>query len=68
MIKAELPGIVTFKEKINIDKKIDSWSEILKQENLCHLCVVERYNKSNDYAHGFIKNFNLKSGAVDSSV
>ena len=32
------------------------------------MAVVERYGKSNEIAYGFIKDFNLKSGAVGSSV
>ena len=41
---------------------------VIKKHNLCHLCVIERHNKSGDYAHGFLKDFNLKNGAVASSV
>ena len=36
--------------------------------NLTHLVVIERYNKTKEIAYGFIKDFNLKSGAVGSSV
>ena len=68
VIKTELPGIMTFAEKISINKKIESWNEILKLHNLSHLCVIERHGKIGDYAHGFLKNFNLKEGAVASSV
>ena len=32
------------------------------------VCVVERHGKNGEYAHGFLKNFNLKQGAVASSV
>ena len=32
------------------------------------MCVIERHGKSGDYAHGFLKDFNLSSGAVASSV
>ena len=63
-----MPGIVTFRDIIKINKKIDNWEEILKSYNLCHLCVIERHGKTKDYAHGFLKNFNLKEGAVASSV
>ena len=35
---------------------------------MCHVCVVERHGKNGEYAHGFLKNFNLKQGAVASSV
>ena len=68
VIKTKLPGIMTFLETIKIKKKPKSWNEILISHNLCHLCVIERHGKNGDFAHGFIKNFNLKSGAVASSV
>ena len=59
---------MTFLETIKINKQHKSWNEILISHNLCHLCVIERHGKNGDFAHGFIKNFNLKSGAVASSV
>tara|TARA_Y100000590_G_scaffold254060_1_gene285359 strand:+ start:326 stop:2092 length:1767 start_codon:yes stop_codon:yes gene_type:complete len=67
-IRTELPGIVTFKETIEINKKIDNWSDILLSKKLCHLCVIERHGKNGEFAHGFLKNFNLNSGAIASSV
>ena len=30
--------------------------------------MIERHNKVGDFAHGFLKDFNLKKGAVASSV
>ncbi|MDC0498619.1 amidohydrolase family protein [Alphaproteobacteria bacterium] len=68
VIRAQLPGIVTFKDQIQINQKHSDWSQILKSNNICHLCVIERHNKKGDYAHGFLKDFNLSSGAVASSV
>jgi adenine deaminase len=68
VIRAQLPGIVTFKDQIQINEKYSNWSQILKTNNLCHLCVIERHNKNGDFAHGFLKDFNLSSGAVASSV
>ena len=68
IIKTELPGIMTFKETIKIENKISNWTETLKKNNLCHLCVIERHGKNGDFAHGFLKNFNLNQGAVASSV
>ena len=62
IIKTELPGIMTFKDTILINKEIKSWNEILNLHNLCHLAVVERHGKNGEFAHGFIKNFNLKKG------
>ncbi len=68
VIKTELPGIITIQETIKINYRINNWLEVLKPNNLCHLCVIERHGKNGEYAHGFLKNFNLKSGAVASSV
>ena len=67
-IKTELPGIITKHVKIKIQKNINSWSEIIEEQNLTHLSVIERYGKTNEISYGFIKDFNLKSGAVGSSV
>ena len=68
IIETKMPGIMTFQKKLTINKKINSWKDILKSENLTHLCVIERHGKNGDIAHGFIKNFNLKKGAIASSV
>ena len=66
VIRTQLPGIVTFKEQVQIKELVTDWSEVMKNHNLCHLCVIERHNISGDYAHGFLKDFNLKNGAVAS--
>jgi len=68
VIKTELPGIMTFQETININTHLSDWNKILENHNLCHLAVIERHGKNGEYAHGFLKNFNLKHGAVASSV
>ena len=68
VIKTELPGIMTFQETININSHLSDWNKILENYNLCHLAVIERHGKNGEYAHGFLKNFNLKHGAVASSV
>ncbi len=67
-IKTELPGILTFRETIEIKNKFNSWNEILKKFNLCHLCVVERHGINGEFAHGFLQNFNFTYGAIASSV
>ena len=68
IIKTQLPGIMTFQDVIKVEKKIFNWSEILKKHNLCHLCVIERHGVNGEFAHGFLKDFNLIEGAVASSV
>ena len=67
-IKTKLPGIMTFQEVITVENKADDWTEILIKHNLCHLCVIERHGINGEFAHGFIKDFNLKDGAIASSV
>ena len=59
---------MTFKETIHIENKISNWTHTLKKNNLCHLCVIERHGKNGEFAHGFLKNFNLNQGAVASTV
>ncbi len=68
IIKTELPGIMTTRETIKVTNKITDWETFLLNNNLCHLFVVERHGINGEYAHGFLKNFNLKEGAVASSV
>ncbi len=68
IIKSELPGIMTTREIIKVKEIITDWKDFLLDNNLCHLCVVERHGRNGEYAHGFLKNFNLKRGAVASSV
>ena len=68
IIKTELPGIITSQEKITIKSNMNSWKDILVKHNLCHICVIERHGKNGEFSHGFLKNFNLKAGAVASSV
>ena len=68
IIKTELPGIMTTRETINVNKSITDWKSFLSDNDLCHLCVIERHGLNGEYAHGFLKNFNLKEGAVASSV
>lgn len=68
IIKTKLPGILTFQEQIHIENKVSDWDSIINSHNLCHLCVIERHGINGEFAHGFIKDFNLKEGAVASSV
>ena len=68
LIKTELPGIVTKQEKLFIKQKFNDWSKFIKKYSLTHLTVIERHGKTNNISYGLIKNFNLKSGAVGSSV
>ena len=68
IIKTQLPGIMTFQDIIKVKNRLFNWSDIISEYNLCHLCVIERHGINGEFAHGFIKDFNLKEGAVASSV
>jgi adenine deaminase len=46
----------------------ESWPSLFARENLCFLTVVERHGKTGGLAHGLLKNFGLRDGAVASSV
>ena len=67
-IRTELPGITLGHEKITLEPA-SSWAEHFDRHNLCFVTVVERHGKSQgNVAHGLLSNFNLKRGAVASSV
>ena len=67
-IKTELPGIMTTRETISVKKTITNWENFIKENDLCHLCVIERHGRNGEFAHGFLKNFKLRAGAIASSV
>ncbi len=68
VIRTALPGIVLFHDRIAVEPAAD-WQPLLAEHGLCFVTVVERHGKSNgNVAHGFLKDFNLKRGAVASSV
>ena len=67
VIRTELPGIILFHEKVALDP-VESWQDHFAQHDLCFVTVIERHGKSGQVAHGFLKNFGLKTGAVASSV
>jgi len=62
-----LPGIVTFHKKITLEGG-KSWQEHFAEHDLCFLSVVERHQGSGRVGHGLLQGFNLRSGAVASSV
>ncbi len=67
VIRVAPPGITTFHEKITLPAA-KSWQEHFAQHDLCFLSVVERHKGSGRVGHGLLKGFNLRSGAVASSV
>ncbi len=67
-IRTALPGIVLFHDRVEVTPEKD-WATLFKKHDLCFVTVVERHGKSaGNVAHGFLKDFGLKRGAVGSSV
>ena len=66
-IRTELPGIILFHDRVEL-APASSWAEHFAKHDLCFVTVVERHGKSGEVAHGLLRNFGLKDGAVASSV
>jgi adenine deaminase len=67
-IRTELPGIVLFHEVVEL-AVANRWDELLERHDLCFVTVIERHGKSaGGVAHGLLRNFGLRAGAVASSV
>jgi len=67
-IKTELPGIMLSHVEVKLEPATD-WQRNFDQHGLCFVTVVERHARSNgNVAHGLLSNFNLRRGAVGSSV
>ncbi len=68
-IRTGLPGIILRHEKIALNfPATETWPAVLSRHGLCFVTVVERHGKSGAVAHGLLKDFGLKDGAVGSSV
>jgi len=68
-IRTALPGIILFHEKVALDAGPGTtWPELFAKHQLCFVTVVERHGKSGAVAHGLLKDFGLRDGAVGSSV
>lgn len=68
-IRTALPGIILFHEKVALNPQPGvTWPQLFAEHNLCFVTVIERHGKNGKVAHGLLKDFNLKSGAVGSSV
>lgn len=66
-IKTALPGITLFHEQVTLEAAA-SWQDHFAAHDLCFVSIVERHGKSGAVAHGLLKDFGLRSGAVASSV
>jgi adenine deaminase len=61
--------IVLVHDRIAIrPRKGEAWAEVLARHRLCFVTVVERHGKSGAAAHGLLRDFGLRDGAVASSV
>lgn len=68
-IRTALPGIILFHDKVALDPAPGgTWDDLFAKHGLCFVTVVERHGKSGKVAHGLLKDFNLREGAVGSSV
>ncbi len=61
------PGILTARERITLSPAA-SWTEHFRKHDLCFVTVVERHGLTGGVAHGLLRDFGLRHGAVASSV
>jgi adenine deaminase len=69
VIRIAAPGIVLFHEALTLGPERDpSWSRLLRRHRLNFVTIVERHGAGSGAAHGLLKDFGLREGAVGSSV
>jgi adenine deaminase len=69
VIRVASPGIVLFRERLSLGVQRDlSWAGLLRRHRLVFVAVVERHGSGGGTAHGLLKDFGLREGAVGSSV
>ncbi|KAB1069620.1 adenine deaminase [Methylobacterium planeticum] len=66
-IRTTLPGIELVHERVPVTPGPD-WAATLAGNDLCHVAVVERHGLRGSVAHGLLRAFGLRRGAVASSV
>ncbi len=66
-IRVVPPGIVTVRDRVELGAHV-SWDDCFATHDLCFLTVVERHGKNGGVAHGLLRDFGLRDGAVASSV
>ena len=67
VIRAALPGIILHHDRIRLEPAT-SWAAHFAAHSLCFVSILERHGKSGAVAHGLLKDFGLRSGAVASTV
>ncbi|OAM87983.1 amidohydrolase family protein [Termitidicoccus mucosus] len=69
VIRAALPGIVLFHDRLRLEPAPgETWADLFRRHDLCFVTVVERHGKNGGVAHGLLRAFGLRDGAVASSV
>jgi adenine deaminase len=69
VIRTAPPGIVLRHERVRVAPRPgEGWEGVLGRLGLCFVTVVERHGLSGAVAHGLLKGFGLRDGAVASSV
>ncbi|MEO6003030.1 MAG: adenine deaminase C-terminal domain-containing protein [Opitutus sp.] len=69
VIRTALPGIILFHDQVKLEPQgAVTWQSLFDKHGLCFVSVIERHGKSGAVAHGLLKDFGLKEGAVGSSV
>ncbi|KQO67372.1 adenine deaminase C-terminal domain-containing protein [Methylobacterium sp. Leaf89] len=66
-IRTTLPGIELTHEIVDLVPGPD-WPSTLGANDLCFITVIERHGRAGNVAHGLLRAFGLKRGAVASSV
>lgn len=67
VIRTALPGIVLLHDTLEM-ATADRWETLLDRHDLCFVAVVERHGFGGGVAHGLLRDFGLREGAVASSV
>ena len=70
VIRTALPGILLYHERVEIEPPLSAadWPAYLQGQGLCFVSVIERHGNGGVVAHGLLKDFGLRQGAVASSV
>jgi adenine deaminase len=68
VLRVALPGITLYHDTVDL-KASNDWGTHFDDHGLCFVTIIERHGKSDgNVAHGLLKDFGLKDGAVASSV
>jgi adenine deaminase len=69
VIRTARRQIVLFHDRLPIRPRAgETWGSLLSRHRLCFVTVVERHGRSGAVAHGLLRDFGLRDGAVASSV